>query len=276
MWQQYFGRGLVETENDFGTQGAKPSHPELLDWLATEFVKSGWSQKAIHRLIVTSAVYRQSSKSRSDLEKADPRNVLLTRQSRLRLDAEIIRDAALVASGLLNEKVGGSSVFPPQPAGAMSASQVKKDWVASSGPDRYRRGMYTHYWRVTPHPALVVFDQPNAMTPCTRRARTNTPLQALTLLNSEAFFDLAQGMAKRIVETGPPDNAGRIEYALRLTVSRKPDSVERERLSRLVAAELDEYQTHPEAARKLGGPELAAWTAVSRVLLNTDEFITRE
>jgi hypothetical protein len=276
IWQQYFGLGLVETENDFGKQGAKPSHPELLDWLATEFIRSGWSQKAIHRLIVTSAVYRQSSKSRPDLEKADPRNVLLARQSRLRLDAEIIRDAALIASGLFNDRIGGPSVFPPQPEGAMAASQVKKNWTASIGPDRHRRGMYTHYWRVTPHPALVVFDQPNAMTACTRRTRTDTPLQALTLLNDEAFFELAEGMAQRVVKEGPADNAGRVEYALRLTVCRTPDSLERETLARLVAAELDEYKTHPEAAQKLGGPELAAWTAVSRILMNTDEFITRE
>jgi hypothetical protein len=158
----------------------------------------------------------------------------------------------------------------------MDASQVKKTWVASTGPDRYRRGMYTHYWRVTPHPALVVFDQPNAMTACTRRARTNTPLQALTLLNDDAFFELAQGMAKRVLREAPADNAGRIEYAVRLAVCRKPDAVERERLASLAAAELDEYKTRPEAAQKLGGAELAAWTAVSRVLMNTDEFITRE
>jgi hypothetical protein len=164
IWQQYFGRGLVETENDFGTKGAKPSHPELLDWLATEFVRSGWSQKAMHRLIVSSAVYRQSSKVRPDLLKADPGNVLLARQTRLRLDAEIIRDAALASSGLLDERIGGPSVFPPQPVGAMAASQVKKDWVASTGPDRYRRGMYTHYWRM-PRRAGG-FDQPNAMTAC--------------------------------------------------------------------------------------------------------------
>ncbi|HTM49539.1 MAG TPA: PSD1 and planctomycete cytochrome C domain-containing protein [Bryobacteraceae bacterium] len=276
IWQQYFGRGLVETENDFGKQGAKPSHPELLDWLATEFVRSGFSQKAIHRLIATSAVYRQSSKTRADIEKADPRNLLLARQSRLRLDAEIIRDAALVSSGLLNDRVGGPSVFPPQPDGAMAASQVKKSWVASKGADRYRRGMYTHFWRVTPHPALVVFDQPNAMVACTRRARTDTPLQALTLLNDSAFFELAQGMAKRILESGPSGASGRIDYAMRITVCRTPDQVEKEQLARLLAAELDEYKTHPEKAQKLGGGDQAAWTALSRVLLNTDEFITRE
>ena len=276
IWQQYFGRGLVETENDFGTQGARPSHPELLDWLATEFARNGWSQKSMHRLIVTSAVYRQSSKASPEAEKADPGNVLLARQRRLRLDAEIIRDQALVASGLLNGRIGGPSVFPPQPEHAMDASQVKKTWVASNGPDRYRRGMYTHYWRVTPHPALVVFDQPNAMMACTRRARTNTPLQALTLLNGDAFFEMAQGMARRVLREAPADNPGRIEYAVRLTMCRKPDATERDRLARLLALELDDYKTQPLEAARLGGAELAAWTAVSRVLMNTDEFITRE
>ena len=203
--------------------------------------------------------------------------MLLARQSRLRLDAEIIRDAALAASGLLDERIGGPSVFPPQPDGAMAASQVKKDWVASKGPDRYRRGMYTHFWRVTPHPALVVFDQPNAMTACTRRVAHQ---------HSAAGADAAQ--RRRLLRTGrrawrsaclreaPADNAGRIDYAMRLAVGRKPDAVERERLAGSLAAELDEYKTRPEAAEKLGGPELAAWTAVSRVLMNTDEFITRE
>jgi len=225
---------------------------------------------------VTSAVYRQSSKAPAEVEKADPGNVLLARQRRLRLDAEIIRDQALVASGLLNDKIGGPSVFPPQPEHAMDASQVKKTWVASSGADRYRRGMYTHYWRVTPHPALVVFDQPNAMTACTRRTRTNTPLQALTLLNDEAFFELAQGMARRVLREAPADNAARIEYAVRLTMCRKPDAVERDRLARLLSVELDNYKTQPLQAARMGGAELAAWTAVSRVLMNTDEFITRE
>jgi hypothetical protein len=276
MWQQYFGRGIVETENDFGTQGAKPSHPELLDWLATEFVRTGWSQKAMHRLMVTSATYRQSSKARPDLNTSDPSNILLARQSRLRLDAEIIRDAALLASGLLDERIGGPSVFPPQPDGAMDASQVKKTWTASKGPDRYRRGMYTEFYRVTPHPALVVFDQPSAMMSCTRRARTNNPLQALTLLNDTAFFELAEGMAKRILREAPADNAGRVDYAMRLAVARKPDGAERERLLRLATAELDEYKTHEDAAQKLGGADIAAWTAVSRALMNTDEFITRE
>lgn len=278
IWSHYFGRGIVETENDFGTQGAKPTHPDLLDWLATEFMESGWSHRAVHRAIVRSAAYRQASNARKDLESADPRNLLLARQNRLRLDAEIVRDSALFASGLLSPKVGGRSVFPPQPDHAMDASQVKKSWKPSTGEDRYRRGMYTHFWRITPHPALVVFDQPNAMTACTRRARTTSPLQALTLLNDSAFHELAQALAARVAEsTGSRED--KVEQAFRLCVARKPDISERERLSRLYATELDAFQSAPEEAEKISGKKdanLAAWTTVARVLLNTDEFITRE
>jgi mono/diheme cytochrome c family protein len=158
IWQQYFGRGLIETENDFGTQGSPPSHPELLDWLATELMAKGWSTKAIHRAIVLSATYRQSSRVRPDLEEKDPLNKLLARQTRLRLDAEVVRDVALVASGQFNPKLGGPPVFPPQPDGVMNLGQVKREWKPSTGADRYRRGLYTHLWRATPHPALAVFD----------------------------------------------------------------------------------------------------------------------
>src|SRR5579864_8428348 len=177
LWQAHFGRGLVETENDFGTQGAPPSHAELLDWLATELVAQGWSLKAMHRLIVTSATYRQSSRIRPELASVDPGNRLLARQSRLRLDAELIRDAALAASGLLTPKIGGPSVFPPQPDGVMTLGQMRRDWTPSTGPDRYRRGLYTFFWRATPFPSLMVFDAPDATQACTRRARSNTPLQ---------------------------------------------------------------------------------------------------
>ncbi len=277
IWSHYFGRGIVETENDFGTQGAKPSHSELLDWLATEFVARGWSQKAIHRLIATSAVYRQSSAFRADAARVDPRNTLLARQNRLRFDAEIVRDAALAASGLLEPKTGGPSVFPPQPDGAMDASQVKKSWKESKGADRFRRGMYTHFWRITPHPALVVFDQPGAMMACTRRSRTTTPLQALTLLNDAAFHELARGFASRIVKEAAPD--ARIGLAFQLALARDPLASERDRLARLYSVELDDFRTRPEEAAKMAGaadPELAAWTSVARVLMNTDEFITRE
>jgi len=276
IWQQYFGRGLVETENDFGAQGAAPTHPDLLDWLATELVTQGWRRKAIDRLILTSAAYRQSSRRRADLDEIDPQNRLLARQSRLRLEAEAIRDASLAAGSLLARRLGGPGVFPPQPANAMAASQLKKTWTASTGDDRYRRGLYTFRWRITPHPAHAVFDAPLANGACTRRARTNTPLQALTLLNDTAYHEIAQAFARRIVREAPAD---RIGYAWRVAVARSPTPAERARLEQLLASESDAFQTRTGEASQLTGeanPELAAWTAVARVLLNTDEFITRE
>jgi hypothetical protein len=282
IWQEYFGRGLVETENDFGTQGTPPTHPELLDWLAVRFVESGWSQKAIHRLIVTSAAYRQSSQVRPDLAERDPRNLLLARQSRLRLDAEIVRDVALGASGLLVPTVGGPSVYPPQPAAAMSASQVKKTWKASEGPDRYRRGMYTFFWRVTPNPMLVVFDAPGAVAACTRRTRSNTPLQALTTLNETQFHEFAQAMAGRVLQEAGPTLDARLRYAFTLTTSRQPSPRELDRLRSLAAAERDALQTTPQDAARLAGGEVkdalerALIVSVARVLMNTDEFLTRE
>jgi len=279
IWQQYFGKGLVETENDFGTQGALPTHPELLDWLAAEFIESKWDVKRIHRLILNSATYRQSSQRRADLEKADPDNRLVARQHRLRLEAEIVRDSGLAASGLLTRKIGGPSVFPPQPANAMSASQLKKTWPTSTGEDRYRRGLYTFFYRITPHPALTVFDQPNATQACTRRNRSNTPLQALTLLNDQAYHEFAQAFATRILREAPPTDSDRLDHAFRRSVSRPPSASERDRLLRLLHLERDEFSTKPEEAKLLTGkpdPDLAAWTALSRVLLNTDEFITRE
>ncbi|MBI1786195.1 MAG: PSD1 domain-containing protein [Acidobacteria bacterium] len=285
MWQSYFGKGIVETENDFGTQGAPPSHPELLDWLAGEFVRQGWSQKAMHRLIATSATYRQSSRQRSDLEAKDPRNKLLGRQSRLRLDAEIVRDSALTSSGLLNPALGGPSVYPPIPEGAMAVTQVKRDWPTATGPDRYRRGLYTFFLRSAPHPGLVVFDAPDGTAACTRRVRSNTPLQALTLLNDDASVEFAQALARRILKEAPSGDRERVEYGCLLAIGREPKAADRDRLERFLATQLDEFRTHPEAARQLipEPPEdakdlaqLAAWTALSRVLLNVDEFLTRE
>jgi Protein of unknown function (DUF1553)/Protein of unknown function (DUF1549)/Planctomycete cytochrome C len=264
IWQAYFGRGLVETENDFGTQGTPPSHPQLLDWLATEFVDRGWSVKAIHRLIVTSSAYRQASIVRPDLARLDPENRRLARQSRLRLEAELIRDASLSASGLLTATIGGPSVFPPQPDGVMSQGQMRRDWTASTGPDRYRRGLYTYFWRATPHPSLVGFDAPDATRACTRRMRSNTPLQALTLLNDRASIEFAEALAARVLREGPADNPGRLALAFRLTLARTPTDGELRRLTAL----LDDARA--------ADPDREAWTTVSRVLLNLDEFITRE
>ncbi|MDB6040894.1 MAG: cytochrome [Verrucomicrobiales bacterium] len=292
IWQQYFGRGLVETENDFGTQGSLPTHPELLDWLATELVNpsvdSGakpWSLKHIHRLIVTSATYRQSSHARPELAVIDPNNHLLARQVRLRLDSEIVRDVCLAASGLLNDTVGGPSVFPPQPDGVMALGQSKRPWTVSPGTDRYRRGLYTFYWRATPHPALAVFDSPDALSACTRRTRSNTPLQALTLLNDAAFYDFSQAFAARILKEGGSSDAAKVERAFEVCLSRKPQPKESKRLLNIIERELVSFTNAPDEAHALltastaGRPdfkELAAWTTVARVLLNLDETVTRE
>jgi mono/diheme cytochrome c family protein len=205
-WQKFFGRGIVETEDDFGLQGSPPTHPELLDHLACEFVACEWDTKAMHRRLVQSATYRQTSNVRTDLAERDPQNKLLARQNRLRLDAEIVRDVALSAAGLLTETLGGPSVFPPQPDGVFDFTQDPKPWNAATGGNRYRRGMYTHFWRSSPYPSLTVFDAPNANVTCTRRVRSNTPLQSLTLANDEAFFECAQGMAARVLAAPMSDD----------------------------------------------------------------------
>jgi hypothetical protein len=263
FWQHYFGLGLVETENDFGTQGTPPSHPDLLDWLATEFVAQKWSMKAMHRLIVTSASYRQSSRIRPELANVDPRNRLLARQSRLRLDAEIVRDAALASSGLLSHTIGGPSIFPPQPKEVYRFTQVVREWKESTGADRYRRGLYTTFWRSAAHPALMVFDAPNAISTCTRRIRSNTPLQALTLLNDEGFFEFAQALAARVRKETKPSNEERVRHAFRLCLARSPNDWEQTHLTQLLTEEAEVKQ-------------LDGLTTLARVLLNLDEFITRE
>ena len=282
MWQRYFGRGIVETENDFGTQGSAPSHPGLLDWLASELMAQDWSLKAIHRTIATSATYRQSSKHRPDAGKKDPRNLLLARQNRLRVESEIVRDLALSASGMLSPEIGGPSVYPAQPPGVM----IGHPWPESSGPDRYRRGIYTHFWRKSPHPGLMVFDSPDGLTAATSRERSNTPLQALTLLNDTGFHEFAQGLAKRVLSERPDaSNSEQIEHAFRLCLTRPPQQLEKDRLDRLLAAQLDDFRTNPSEAFEIltlpnekgtDLPETAAWTMVAAVILNLDEFITRE
>jgi mono/diheme cytochrome c family protein len=263
-WQQFFGRGLVETENDFGMQGSLPTHPELLDWLAVEFMEpkhgTPWSTKRILKLIVMSATYRQASHGRSDTDEKDPRNLYVSRQSRLRLEAEGIRDAALTASGLLSRKLGGAPVYPPQPAEVFSFTQSKHPWPESKGEDRYRRGLYTYIWRQSQHPLLTTFDGADAQTACTKRNRSNTPLQALHLANDPAFVEFAEGLGKRIAKDGPTDDAGRVRFAYRICFGRNPTPAESERVAKYAA----------------GVPNEKRWTAVGRVLLNLDEFITRE
>ena len=245
IWQQYFGKGLVATENDFGLLGSQPTHPKLLDWLATEWKKKHWSLKEIHRLVVTSHTYQQSSRTRQDLMAVDADNLLLARQTRQRLDAELVRDVALVASGLLVPKLGGPPVFPPIADGVMSQGQVRRSWNTSTGDDRYRRGMYTFIYRATPPPSLSVFDAPDGFSSCTRRNRSNTPLQSLALMNDLAFFECAQALEKIITDDG-------IEVAFRRCTSRQPEPEDLEILSRLDSL------------------------TAARALLNLDETITRE
>ena len=267
VWQQYFGRGLVETENDFGTQGTPPTHPDLLDWLAVELQESTWSLKHLHRLIVLSETYGQASVARADLKEADPLNRWLARQNRLRLDAEILRDVALAASGQLDPTLGGPPVQPPQPAGLGAFTQNSRDWLPSTGAQRFRRGLYTRIQRSTLHPALAVFDAPDSFTTCTRRLRSNTPLQALTLLNDTQFHELALQMARRMA-AGPGSERERISEAFFRCTTRRPAPEESERLWRLLRDER-------EAAGAAAPPE-AGWIAVARVLLNLDETLTRE
>lgn len=284
FWQRFFGIGLVETENDFGLQGSPPSHPELLDWLATEFIRNGWSVKSLHRTIVNSHTYQQASELRPELLERDPRNLLLARQSRIRLDAEIIRDVALDAAGLLSDKMGGPGVYPPQPEGIYVLTQVKKKWDTDKGEDRYRRGLYTYLWRSSPYPFLPTFDAPSPTMACTRRARSNTPLQALTLANDAAFVEMAQGLAARILKEGPDYEEGRIRYAWEVCFSREPSEAELTRMSEFVTRQKDMMSDNAstEALAKSVGLEnipaadQAAWLLTARVLMNLDEFITRE
>jgi len=290
MWMRYFGRGIVETDEDFGTQGTPPTHPGLLDWLGKEFIRRGWSQKAMHRLIVTSATYRQASAFRPDLAEKDPRNLLLGRQERLRVEAEIIRDAALSASGLLDRTIGGPSVFPPQPEGVYAFTQTAKKWTTSSGHDRYRRGLYTMFFRSAPYPLFTTFDSPDFQNVCTRRTRSNTPLQALTVANDEAFFEIAQGLAARVLREVPPAAtdpiADRIRHAFELCLCRPPSTQEFTILKDYYTAQRSDFANDPAAAdavikgitpaRSTPPDEVAALVSVARAIINTDVFITRE
>ncbi|MES2707501.1 MAG: PSD1 and planctomycete cytochrome C domain-containing protein [Verrucomicrobiota bacterium] len=293
IWMRYFGRGLVETEDDFGTQGSAPTHPELLDWLARGFMDNGWSQKKLHRLIVTSATYRQASEIRPDLQEKDPRNLLLARQERLRVEAEIVRDAALCSSGLLNPEMGGPSVRPPQPEGVYSFTQRAKKWETSPGGQRYRRGLYTFLYRSAPYPLFGTFDAPDFSTVCTRRPRSDTPLQSLTLANDPAFLDMASKLAARMATEVPGAFDAVLDARLKrgflLTLSRNPSPGELSALRAYTAGALTDFTGDEPAARSLAKDfppapaapalppaEAAALVCAARVLLNTDNFITRE
>lgn len=284
IWFHLFGRALVPTMDDFGTQGELPSHPELLDWLASEFQRLGWSQKSLIRTIVLSATYRQSSVSRPELSDRDPENVWLARQNRVRLEAEVIRDASLAAAGLLSPKLGGPSVFPPQPPGISDLTYARSArWQESSGEDRYRRGLYTFFRRTSPYPMLTTFDAPDANVCAVGRETSNTPLQALTLLNDAVFVECARSLALRVARESEDETIAR---AFRLVLGRSPSPDERQILESLYQEFLADFRDDPEAVSELLGAtsvpddlpseQVAALTATARVLLNLDEFMTRE
>jgi hypothetical protein len=312
FWEQIFGRGLVETSEDFGTQGERPSHPELLDWLAVEFMNptwrageresgragdetnpqsqspnpqsKGWSMKGLVRLIVTSSTYRQSSATTPALLEKDPYNRLLAHGPRFRMEAEMIRDVTLAASGLLSSKLGGPSVFPLQPEGVWKSPYSSERWTVSKGEDRFRRSLYTFVRRSSPHPAMMTFDATSREYCAVRRVRTNTPLQALTMLNDEAAMEAARALAKRIIDEGGDDPRARIVYGFRVCLTRTPKEKEVERLTALRQQQLIKFAANETEAGKIArnhstretAAEFAAWTMVANVLLNLDETLTKE
>lgn len=279
LWQELFGRGIVGTSDNFGVRGDRPTHPELLDWLAMEFMKNSWSIKAQLRSIVMSQTYRQSSKSRPELFTRDPLNTLVARQVRLRLSGELVRDSSLAVSGLLNSTVGGPSVKPPQPA-SVSQEGYSNSWVTSSGADKYRRGLYTFIQRTSPFAQFVTFDMPDASRSCARRERSNTPLQALNLLNDPVFVEAAQALATRIHREEPGTDELKINHAYQLVVCRSPHPEEASRLLRYLHRQREWFQQSPAESRELLRDVPAdvdpAWVTLASVLLNLDEFINRE
>jgi hypothetical protein len=285
FWQMYFGRGLVKTVEDFGSQGEWPSHPDLLDWLASEFVRTGWDVKALQKTIVMSATYRQSSNATPELLARDPENRLLARAPRLRLPAETLRDQALFASGLLVEKIGGPSVKPYQPAGLWS-ELGDKDYERDKGEGLYRRSLYTFWKRTAPPPFMASFDSAMRESCTVRESRTNTPLQALNLMNDVTFVEAARVLAQRVFREAEGDD--RLVHAFRLVLARTPNEAERKKLISSLAYYMNRFQADPKAASKLitqgdappdpaiPVPELAAYTAVASLILNLDETVTKE
>jgi hypothetical protein len=286
FWSQFFGIGIVETQEDFGIQGMPPSHPELLDWLATEFILQGWSMKQLCKTIVMSATYRQSSRVTPELLEKDRFNRLLARGPRFRLEAEMLRDQALAASGLLSRKMYGPSVMPPQPDGIWRSTYNVDKWLTSPGEDKYRRGLYTFIKRTSPYPAMVTFDAPSREICTVRRINTNTPLQALVLLNDPVYIESAQAMARRMAQSSTKLE-DRITSGFRSALIRSPEPAELAALVELYTKRLKFYQQDKMAADKMATEylgaapaglnlsELAALTAVSNVILNLDEFVTR-
>jgi hypothetical protein len=288
LWKLMFGQGLVRTMEDFGSQGAWPTHPELLDWLAVEFRDSGWNVKHVLKLMVMSATYRQTSTVTEQARQRDPYNYLLARQARFRLDAEMIRDNALAVGGLLSRKVGGPSVKPYQPAGYWALLNFpKREWQNDKGEGLYRRGVYTYWCRTFPHPSMLAFDAPSREECTVERPRSNTPLQALVLLNDPSYVEAARAFAEHVLRDGGKETGSRLQYAYRRALGRPARPEEVAVLSELYERHLKQYQAdqaaaqgvqtvgdHP-AAKDLDAAELAAWTSVTRVLLNLHETMTR-
>ncbi|MBX3745624.1 MAG: PSD1 domain-containing protein [Verrucomicrobiae bacterium] len=294
FWQSVFGTGLVTTPEDFGSQGAWPTHPELLDWLAREFIETGWNMKHLHRLMLTSTAYRQSSRITPELHQRDPDNLLLARGPRFRLQAEFIRDQALAISGLLNPVIGGHSVSPYQPEGLWEELSMREDsknfsaqfFVQSTGEDLYRRSMYTFWKRSSPPPQMTTFDAPDRETCTVRRPRTNTPLQALILLNDPTYIEASRKLAERLLAR-PGSDAERVAHAFRLATARLPSPSEQAILLRILDEQRAHYRAHPRAAEDLlsngeaprdltlDSAELAAWTMLSSAILNLDETVTK-
>jgi hypothetical protein len=290
LWQMLFGEGLVRTSEDFGLQGEMPSHPELLDWLACEFVESGWNVKGLLRQILLSQTYRQDSRLSAQAREKDPENRLLSRGARFRLQAEFVRDNALAVSGLLNRKLGGPSVKPYQPPGIWEEVALDtrlSKFSADSGDKLYRRSLYTYWKRSSPHPSLTTFDATTREKCTGRRSRTNTPLQALVTLNDPQFVEAARHFAQRLLLEGGKSPAERAAYAIRQALGREPRAREVPLLTRLAAEESERFRARPEEAKKLlsigesprlpslPADEHAAWTVVANTILNLDDFLVK-
>jgi len=284
IWQSYFGTGLVSTSENLGVQSETPSHPALFDWLAVELMENKWSRKRLHRLIVTSKTYRQSSRITPELLERDPDNRLLARGPRVRVEAEIVRDIALAASGLLNPTLGGPPVYPPAPDYLFvpPVSYGPKRWYTESGEEGYRRSLYTFRYRSLPYPVLDAFDAPNGDATCVRRARSNTPLQALATLNEPVYMEAARALARLTLAEGGAGDEDRLSYAFRRCLTRMPEPAERDELLSMLHRQRERIASKELDAQRIAGKgegdatELAAWTTVSRVLLNLDETITKE
>ena len=282
FWQSYFGHGLVRTPDDFGAQGTPPTHPLLLDWLATKFIESGWDMKRIHRLIATSATYRQSARVRPEAQQIDPENLLLAHMPRVRLPAEQIRDQSLAVSGLLVRKVGGPPVFPSQPEGYWQRRVLPGDWTNSTGSNRHRKSMYTYWRRMALHPGLEALNAPARENCIVRRDVSNVPTQALVMLNDPIFHEAATAFASRVVRKVKGDDAKRLEHAFRLALSRSPGSDEKQMFLKYLARQREDLSKDTAAVRALAGAakssdsnDLAVWTLTCSALLNLDETITR-